>query len=296
VNGSQQAIDLITRILVNPGDAVAVEEPCYPGMREALTALGANVYPVRVDNDGLVTEELKSFSQPIRLICVSPSHQYPTGSIMSLKRRLELIAFARKVGAFILEDDYDSEFRYDARPERAVQGLDPDGRVVYFSTFSKVLFAGLRLGYIVLPRSLVEPFVCAKALCDRNTPVFMQGVLADFIEEGHFERHLRRVRLKVGERRQAMIRALNTSFHNNMKIVGENAGVHLLAWLPDVSRDALPAGLRRAEELGVAAYPVTPCYVKPPKIAGLVMGYASLQPEEISAGVELLAKALKQGR
>jgi GntR family transcriptional regulator / MocR family aminotransferase len=293
VNGSQQAIDLISRILVNPGDAVVVEEPCYPGTRLSLAALGANIHPIRVDDNGLVTEELQSIPQPVRLICVTPSHQYPTGSIMQLQRRLELIAFARKAGAFILEDDYDSEFRYDARPEKAVQGLDPDGRVLYVSTFSKVLFAGLRLGYIVLPKILVDPLTCAKALSDRNTAVFAQGVLADFMREGHFERHLRRVRLKVGERRSSLIEALTTSFRDNVKIVGENAGVHLLAWLPDVSREALPAWLERAEQIGVATYPVEPCYVKPPRIAGIVLGYASLQPQDIHDGVRLLAKALR---
>jgi GntR family transcriptional regulator/MocR family aminotransferase len=294
VNGSQQAIDLVIRVLVNPGDAVVVEEPCYPGTRLALAALGANVHPIRVDDNGLATDELQSITQPVRLICVTPSHQYPTGSVMSLQRRLELIAFARKAGAFILEDDYDSEFRYDARPEKAVQGLDPDGRVVYVSTFSKVLFAALRLGYVVLPKMLVEPLTCAKALSDRHSAVFAQGVLAEFIRDGHFERHLRRVRLKVGERRRAMIQALNTSFKDNVKMVGENAGVHLLAWLPDISREALPAGLLRAENFAVGAYPVEPCYVKPPRIAGLVMGYASLQPAEIRDGVDLLAKALMQ--
>jgi len=294
VNGSQQAIDLIARVLVNPGDAVAVEEPCYPGTRLSLAALGANIHPIRVDENGLVTDDLQCIPQPVRLICVTPSHQYPTGSIMQLQRRLELIAFARKAGAFILEDDYDSEFRYDARPEKAVQGLDPDGRVVYVSTFSKVLFAGLRLGYVVLPKMLVEPLTCAKALSDRNTAVFAQRVLADFMGEGHFERHLRRVRLKVGERRWALIDALNTSFRDNVKIAGENAGVHLLAWFPDVSREALQGWLERAERIGVAAYPVEPCYVKFPRIAGLVLGYASLRPEEIREGVRLLAKALRQ--
>jgi GntR family transcriptional regulator/MocR family aminotransferase len=294
VNGSQQAIDLVTRVLVNPGDAVVVEEPCYPGTRLALTGVGASIHPIRVDDFGLVTDELQAISQPVRLICVAPSHHYPAGGIMSLQRRLELIAFARKSGAFILEDDYDSEFRYDARPEKAVQGLDPDGRVLYVSTFSKVLFPALRLGYVVLPKMLIEPLACAKALSDRHSPVFEQGVLADFLSEGHFERHLRRVRLKVGERRQAMIEALSRSFKDNIRIVGENAGVHVLCWLPDVSRKALPDALSRAELMGVAAHPVDPCYVKPPKIAGLVMGYASLQPAEIRQGVDLLAKAFAQ--
>lgn len=293
VNGSQQALDLAARILVNPGDAVVVEEPCYPGTRQSLQGIGAKVHAVRVDGEGLVTSELKSIRDPVRLICVTPSHQYPTGSVMPLARRLELIAFARRVGAFIVEDDYDSEFRYDTRPEKSVQGLDPDGRVVYIGTFSKVLFPALRLGYIALPKPLVEPFIVAKSVADRYAATFFQVVVAEFMEEGHFERHLRRVRVQVSERRRALIEALSMSFDGMAKIEGENAGVHLLAWFPGFLRDVLAEGVRRAVEQSVAVYSVDPCYLTPPRAGGLLMGYASMLPKEIHQGVRRLAAAIK---
>jgi GntR family transcriptional regulator/MocR family aminotransferase len=293
VNGSQQALDLVARVLVNPGDAVVVEEPCYPGTRQSLVGIGANIHAVRVDGEGLVTDELSSIRQPVRLVCVTPSHQYPTGNVMPLARRLELIAFARRVGAFIVEDDYDSEFRYDARPEKSVQGLDSDGRVVYIGTFSKVLFPALRLGYVALPKPLIEPFIVAKSVADRYAATFFQGVVAEFIREGHFERHLRRVRVQVGERRNALIEALSVAFEGMAKIEGENAGVHLLAWFPGFVRNALFEGIRRAFDHGVAVYSVDPCYLSPPRAAGLMMGYACMPPKEIREGVRRFAEAMK---
>jgi GntR family transcriptional regulator / MocR family aminotransferase len=293
VNGSQQALDLVARILINPGDAVVVEEPCYPGTRQALVGLGAKVHAVPVDDDGLVTDQLASIRDAIRLICITPSHQYPTGSVMPLPRRLALIAFARRIGAFIVEDDYDSEFRYDTRPEKSVQGLDSDGRVVYIGTLSKVLFPALRLGYVALPKELVEPFVVAKSIADRYTATFFQGVVAEFIREGHFERHLRRIRVQVSERRQALIDALTYEFNGTAQVCGENAGVHLLAWFSDLSRKSLSDGARRAADLGVGAYPVDTCYVRPPSTGGLLMGYASMTPKDIREGVRRLATALR---
>jgi len=293
VNGSQQAIDLINRILVNPGDAVVVEDPCYLGTRLSLAAVGANIQTIGVDDKGLLTDELQAISQQVRLICVTPSHQYPTGSVMSLNRRLDLLAFARSVGAYILEDDYDSEFRFDSRPEKSVQGLDPDGRVIYVGTFSKVLFPALRLGYVVLPKTLLETFVRAKSLTDRHTAVYAQGVLDEFIRQGHFERHLRRVRLRVSERRDALIKSLKSTFGNNIRISGQKAGVHVLVWIPKVSRLHVADGIERANELDVGVYPVDPCYTKPPKTPGLVMGYASMDPADIHEGVTRLGKALR---
>lgn len=292
VNGSQQALDLVARILINPGDAVVVEEPCYPGTRLSLVGIGAKVYPIRVDGDGLVTDDLNSIQQPVRLICVTPSHQYPTGGVMPLARRLALIAFARRVGAFIVEDDYDSEFRYDTRPEKSVQGLDTGGQVVYIGTFSKVLFPALRLGYVALPVDLVEPFIVAKSVADRYCATFFQGVVAEFIRDGHFERHLRRLRVQVSERRNALNEALASTFKGTVQVFGADAGVHLVAWFSNLSSEALSKGARRAAELGVGAYTVDPCYVQPPSIGGLVMGYASMPPKDIREGVRRLARAL----
>jgi GntR family transcriptional regulator / MocR family aminotransferase len=294
VNGSQQALDLTTRILVNPGDAVVVEEPCYPGTRLSLRAIGADIHSIRVDEKGLMTSEFAKIRTPTRLICVTPSHHYPTGHVMALERRLELISFAKKVGAFILEDDYDSEFRYDARPEKSVQGLDPDGRVIYVGTFSKVIFPALRIGYAVLPKALIKPFVGAKSLSDRHSAVYAQGVLAEFVREGHFDRHLRRVRMQVSERRSALIEALHRAFGDSVRISGESAGVHLLAWFPQISRETLPRCIELAAENDVAVYSVDPCYEKLPKLSGLVMGYASLQASNIAEGVSRLARAINR--
>jgi GntR family transcriptional regulator/MocR family aminotransferase len=292
VNGSQQALDLVARVLVNPGDVVAIEEPCYPGMRQVLRGIGAKVRPVRVDAEGLVIEDLLAMTAPPRLICVTPSHQYPTGSVMSLARRLALVGYARRTNSFVLEDDYDSEFRYDTRPEKSMQGLDPGGRVIYVSTFSKVLFPALRVGYVVLPQELVVPFAVAKSVTDRYTATFLQGVLADFIADGHFDRHLRRVRRAVGERRRALIGALTDGFGDTIEISGESAGVHVLVRFLGLSRKELEAGVARAAGLGVGAYPVDACYVVPPRIPGLVIGYASMPIRQIQEGVRRLVRAL----
>lgn len=292
VNGSQQALDLLARLLVNPGDVAVVEEPCYPGARQALLGVGASVCPIRVDESGLVTDDLELVGQPVRLICVTPSHQYPSGSVMPLARRLALIAFARRVGAYIVEDDYDSEFRFDTRPEQSVQGLNPDDRVIYVGTLSKVLFPSLRLGYVVLPNSLVEPFLLAKTVADRYTALFAQGVLAEFIRDGHFERHIRRLRQQMAGRRCALVESLASVFNGTVEAVGESAGMHLLAWFPHVSREEMSTGITRAAENGVAVYTVDPCYTVPPRTCGLVMGYASMTPEEIRSGVAALGRAL----
>jgi GntR family transcriptional regulator/MocR family aminotransferase len=292
VNGSQQALDLIARILINPGDSVVLEEPCYPGIRQVVTGLGARIHSIEVDSGGLRTQDLNSIKGPVRLIYVTPSHQYPTGTVMSLQRRLALIAFAKRTGAYILEDDYDSEFRFDARPEKSVQGLDPNGRVIYVGTFSKLLFPALRLGYVLLPDSLLEPFVVAKSVTDRCSAPLAQGVISDFMSEGHFERHLRRVRVEVGKRRQDLIVQMQENFGDDVSIVGSNAGVHLLACFPGLSPENLENAIEEAAKLGVAVYAVDPCYKARPPIAGLVMGYASMSQKDRAEGVRRLRRAL----
>jgi GntR family transcriptional regulator/MocR family aminotransferase len=294
VNGSQQALDLLARILINPGDSVVLEEPCYPGTRQAIAGLGARIRSVEVDEHGLNTDKLNDIEGPVKLICVTPSHQYPTGAIMPLHRRLALIAYAKRVGAFILEDDYDSEFRYDARPEKAVQGLDASDQVVYVGTFSKLLFPALRLGYVVLPEALVEPFAVAKSVSDRCSAPFMQGVISDFISEGHFERHLRRLRVEVSARRQYFIDLLRANFGDGVRVAGSNAGVYLLAWFDRLATDALADAIADAAKLGVAVYAVDPCFTnsRPPG-AGLVMGYASMCPKDCAEGLRRLHRAFQ---
>ena len=225
VNGSQQALDLCARVLVDPGGEVATEDPGYLGARELFKAGGARVRPVPVDRDGLVVSALPSSA---RVVYITPSHQFPLGVSMSLARRLELVEWARAHGALIIEDDYDSEYRYSGAPLPALQGLSADAGVVYVGTFSNVMFPGLRLGYLVLPPALVEPFHRAKWLADRHTAHLEQAALADFIREGHLERHIRRMRRVYKRRRDALLEALTRSFGDRATVVGDASGMHLV--------------------------------------------------------------------
>jgi GntR family transcriptional regulator / MocR family aminotransferase len=295
VNGSQQALDLAARVLLNAGDRVLIEEPHYQGARQVFLAAGANLMTVPIDAEGLVSTALPEAAAEARLVYVTPSHQFPTGAIMSLVRRLALLQWAETTGTYVLEDDYDSEFRYAGRPVEAVQGLDRSGRVVYVGTFSKVLFPALRLGYLVLPPPLVPLFTAAKWLTDRHTSTLEQAVLADFIYEGHFEHHLRRSRTRNAARRATLLEALDTYLGTRVEVSGANAGVHLLVWLRDVAPQQLSAFIDCAARAGVGLYSVTPYYLMPPPRAGLLLGYAALTTEEIRAGVQRLAAVLDHG-
>lgn len=292
VNGSQQALDLVARVLLDAGDRVVIEDPQYQGARRVFLAAGARLIPAPVDADGLDVARLPRGGPPARLAYVTPSHQFPTGVVMSLGRRLALLDWARRAGAHVVEDDYDSEYRYEGRPIEAVQGLDRGGRVIYVGTLSKVLFPALRLGYLVLPPFLVEPFRAAKWATDRHTGTLEQEALADFIRDGHFERHLRRSRARYAARRAALLEALAAHLGDRAEVVGANAGVHLLVWLPGVTPGALDRLVRRAAAAGVGVYPIAPYYLRPPGRAGLLLGYAALGEAEIRAGIRRLASVL----
>src|SRR5215471_18269200 len=237
----QRALDLTARVLLDAGDRVLIEEPHYQGARQVFLAAGAQLITVPTDTEGLVTTALPEMAVATRLVYVTPSHQFPTGAIMSLVRRLALLQWAETAEAYVLEDDYDSEFRYAGRPVEAVQGLDRSGRALYIGTFSKVLFPALRLGYLVLPPPLVPLFAAAKWLTDRHTSTLEQAVLTDFIHEGHFEHHLRRSRTRNAARRAALLAALSTYLGARVEVSGANAGVHLLVWLRDVAPHQLSA-------------------------------------------------------
>jgi len=224
-SGSQQALDLCARVLLDPGDDVAVEDPGYLGARELFVAVGSRVRPVPVDGDGLVVSALPPSA---RLVYITPSHQFPLGVSMSLARRLELVDWARAHRAVIVEDDYDSEYRYSGAPLPALQGLSADAGVVYVGTFSNVMFPGLRLGYLVLPPDLVEPFHRAKWLADRHTAHLEQAALADFIREGHMERHIRRMRRVYKRRREAFLDAVSHAFGDRATVAGDASGMHLV--------------------------------------------------------------------
>jgi GntR family transcriptional regulator/MocR family aminotransferase len=223
VNGSQQGIDLIARLLLESGDEAVVENPGYLGASRVFESCGARLRPVPVDHEGLVTGALGAAA---KLVYVTPAHQFPTGAVLSLRRRLELIAWARQHRAVIVEDDYDSEYRYRGAPMPALQGLASEVPIIYCGTFSKVMFPALRVGYLVLPPSLLPVFARAKWLADRHTPVHSQAALSQFMREGHLERHIRRMRRIYGQRRAALIESLERHLGDRVRVLGEPAGMH----------------------------------------------------------------------
>jgi GntR family transcriptional regulator / MocR family aminotransferase len=293
VAGSQQALDLTARVLIEPGERVLIEEPHYRGAAVVLQAAGAELVPVPVDAEGLHVAELRGPGKAGRLIYVTPSHQFPTGGILPLARRLELLAWAERAKAFIFEDDYDSEYRYTGRPVEALQGLDRQGRVIYAGTFSKLLFPGLRLGYLVLPESLIRPFGLAKALADTGCATLEQLVLADFIRDGHFERHLRRSRARNAARRAATIEAVGRYLGDRVEVAGANAGLHVLLWLREVDASQIGVLRKKAAAVGVGVYSPAPYYLTPPRQAGLLLGYTSLTEDQIREGIQRLASVLR---
>jgi len=286
-SGTRQAVDLLARVLLNPGDAVVVEEPGYPGTRQALQALGARVIPVPVDEQGLVVERLPP--ERVALVCVTPSHQYPTGVTLSLARRLQLIDWARRTGALILEDDYDGEFRHTGRPLQALQGLDGGSSVIYAGTFAKSLAPGLRLGYLVAPPALCRVLVQAKWIADRQTATLPQAAMALFIADGGLERHLRRLRLRVRERLERFRQAVET-YLPDARLSGTGAGMHLLLTLPEVRTQADEQRLiTAAAGAQVGLQPASPCSTGSPGVAGLLCWYAHLPAGAIEEGVRRLA-------
>ena len=292
VNGSQQGIDLTARVLLDPGDGAIVEEPHYPGASLTFEAAGARLIRIPVDAQGLDTGRLPQAGARARLVYVTPCHQFPTGVIMPLGRRLALLDWASHAGAWVVEDDYISEFRYEGNPLEALQALDRNGRVIYVGTFSKTLFPALRLAYLILPRPLVRPFLAAKWVADRFSAMLAQEALADFITSGQFERYLRRAGARNAARRRALIGALQQHFGDRVEIAGENTGVHLLVWLNDVRKRDLEPLIARAAHAGVGLYPIGPYYANPPPRAGLLFGYASLTEADIRAGIRRLAEVV----
>ena len=291
VNGTQQALDLITRVLLDPGASVVLEEPHYAGARGVFLAAGANIITAEVDHEGLNIACLGE--RQARLVYITPSHQFPTGVVMPLARRLALLDWADLHDAYVIEDDYDSEYRYEGRPLEAVQALDRGERTLYIGTFSKHLFPALRLGFLILPTALVEPFLATKYLADRYSPMLNQVVLADFIAEGHFERHLRRMRTANQARRKVLLETLAQTLGGRIEITGTNAGVHLTIWLPGVKPSQLDTIIGQARQAGVGVYSINPLFYETPRRAGLLLGYETLSEAEIQAGIQILAEALE---
>ena len=290
VAGTQQALDITARILLNPGDSFWVEDPCYPGARNALLSTGAQVVPVPIDGEGFDLAAGLKRCKKARLVYVTPSHQFPLGVTMSLSRRLALLEWAKQSDAWIIEDDYNSEFRYTGRPLASLQGLDRNGRVIYIGTFSKTIFPSLRLGCMVVPKGLTDVFIIARALIDRHSPSIDQAILADFIEEGHFGRHVRRMRALYEERQGLLVSAVKRELAGLLEVTPAPAGMHLIGWLPKGRSDKVAseqAARHRVEAAPLSAYSFAPL----PR-GGLALGYTTVNAKQIRDGVRRLAQAL----
>jgi GntR family transcriptional regulator/MocR family aminotransferase len=288
--GSQQALALAAQVLLDPGDAAWIEDPGYMGARAALLAAGARLIPVPIGAEGLDSSAGLARCASPRLVYITPSHQFPLGATMSLARRLALLEWASTASVWLLEDDYDSEFHYAGRPLAALQGLDRAGCVIYIGTFSKVLFPALRLGYLIVPPALVEAFIRARAAADMHSPALDQAALAEFMREGHFARHIRRMRALYAERQAILIDAAARDLAGLLDLQPAATGMHLLGWLPAGVDDRVAA--ERAGACGVRVLPLSWLRIEPAERGGLLLGYAAANEREIRDGVRRLARAL----
>jgi GntR family transcriptional regulator / MocR family aminotransferase len=287
VNGSQQALDLIARVLIEPGAPVAIEDPQYQGTREIFRTAGARLQPVPVDRDGLNPAELPKNA---RVAFVTPSHQFPTGAILPLARRLALLGWARRQDGVIVEDDYDGEFRYEGQPLESLQGLDTEGRVIYLGTFSRTIFSALRIGYLIAPKSLVPAFTAAKWLCDRHTATLEQETLAEFIATGMYERHLRRIRRRNTAHREALLDAIHKYLGERVEVSGDGAGTHVVLW----PKKRIPENkvIEKAASKEVGVYGISRYYLARPTKSALMLGYSRMNPEKIREGIRRLSEVL----
>lgn len=299
VSGAQQAISLAAHVLLDEGDPALIEDPGYPGISGALLGAGARLQPVPLDDQGFDVRAAEKLAPDAYLASVAPSRQYPMGLTMSLPRRLELLDWAARVDGWIIEDDYNSEYRYTGKPLASLQGLDRDGRVVYLGSFSKVLFPSLRLGYLVVPPDLVENFRKARRALDDHPSILAQPALASFIENGMFAAHLRRMRKLYESRQQALLRASERYLSGLLQIEAADAGMHLIAYpSDDLARrmDDIEA-TRRAAAMGISVYPLSSFYANPKQgLQGLLLGYAAVPEDQMEAAVRTLAAALDQNK
>ena len=289
ISGVQEALDLAARLFLNPGDRVCMENPGYPGAAIAFQAGGAKISAIRLDDEGMQVQDVSM--RGARLVYVTPGHQFPVGVTMSLARRLRLLEWAGKSGALILEDDYDSEYRYVGRPVPALQGLDRHGLVMFTGSFSKVLFPSLRLGYLVLPPDLVDYVSTTLSVTNRHAPLLEQAVLCDFITEGHFGRHLRRMREVYAERLSVLLECARHSLTGLLEISGVEAGLQTAAWLHSGLDSELAAAVAAKREVEVT--PLGRYSHGRMEREGLQLGFAAVDSKEIRRGVRELAIALE---
>jgi len=288
--GSQQGLQLSAQVLLDTNQRVWVEEPGYPGARQALMMAGAKLVPVPVDHEGLDVAEGIRRARSAHAVYITPSHQYPLGVTMTARRRMLLLHWAMRTGAWIIEDDYDSEYRLGGRPIASLQGLDTDARVIYIGTFSKVMFPALRLGYVVVPKDLMEAFSTARDATDQFSSTLYQAALADFIRQGHFARHIRRMRMLYIERRTALVETIRQRLSDKLTVIGAEAGMHLVTLLSRGVDDV--AISLRAAEIGISAMPLSSCYAQSPLVGGLILGYGGTDARQIHDGIRRLAMCI----
>jgi GntR family transcriptional regulator/MocR family aminotransferase len=284
--GSQQGLQISAQVLLDPKDSVWMEEPGYPGARHAFLTVGARLVPVPVDHEGMDIAQIIRRGRHARAVYITPSHQYPMGMTMSATRRMLLLNWAMQTGAWIIEDDYDSEYRFGIRPIASLQSLDTDERVIYVGTFSKVMFPALRLGYVVVPKDLVPAFSAVRDAADIFSSTLYQEVMTDFIREGHFARHIRRMRMLYMERRMALVEAIQIQMGDMSQVIGAEAGMHLVALLPPGTNDVTVS--RKAAQAGISAMPLSICYLTPPTRGGLILGYGGANLRQIQDGIRKL--------
>ena len=292
VSGSQMALHICAMALLERGDAVCLEEPGYPGARDALRLSGATVVPIPLDDEGINVGRLAAQGPRARVVYVTPSHQYPLGISMTASRRLALLDWSRRGNRWILEDDYDSEYRYASRPLGALQGMDPAARVIYIGTFSKVLFPSLRVGYMVVPPTLWSTFVRVREALDIFSPTLPQAILADFLREGHFAGHLRRMRKLYLGRRNALVERLRARLGDCLTIHSADAGLHLSAFLPRGVDDR--EVLRRAAARGITATALSACYAGRRSRSGLILGFGGSDERRLGEAVETLGGVIRE--
>ncbi|SAK74234.1 MocR-like pyridoxine biosynthesis transcription factor PdxR [Caballeronia ptereochthonis] len=290
--GIHQSIDLAVRLLTDFGDRAWVEEPCYWGARSVLQSSGLTLVPVPVDEEGLNPTE-RDMATPPRLALVTPSHQYPLGMVMTLARRRALLEFARQHKVWIIEDDYDSEFRYGSRPLSSLQGLDDAGQVIYVGSLGKMLYPGLRMGYMVVPENLVDSFRTGVAELYREGQLMQQAVLTEFILDGHLTSHVRRMRGLYGERRELLINAIRARFGDSLAVRGDEAGLHFVLELPQYADDSAIAA--DALAAGVVTRPLVNYYMnRDEALRGLMLGYACVPNGEIAPNFARLAAIIER--
>jgi GntR family transcriptional regulator/MocR family aminotransferase len=290
VSGSQQALEISARVLLDPGSRVWVEEPGYGLARNVLALAGCRLVPVPVDMEGLDVAAGIKQCRKARAAVVTPSHQFPLGATMSARRRFQLLEWAQTTGSWIIEDDYDSEYRYESHPIASLQGLDANARVIYIGTFSKVLFPSLRLGYVVIPSDLVDRFLAIRRAMDLGPPSFYQEVLTDLINEGHFARHIRRMRSLYRERRTALVDSIGKELGSRIEVLGDEAGMHLTVTLPSGSCDVEIA--ERAARQNLWLWPLSPSYLGEVSRSGFILGFGSAPVAEIPRAVRKLRNLL----